>query len=743
MSLIDNDVNPSPDRGGSRGHREPMGGGVSGVQATEPQRHTDDEPPSSENSTGGGATSGGLRPPTDPRQFSETTRPPPLDTSQAPSYLANSEPYTQNSKIVTMNPYIAKKGSNNTRSKYVQRKKKEKFMREQWERQQGQPKHYDKFFKVKFPGVEIENGLNIITAEDEIEEKIGKPKEIRKLTKNALQIEVRNEAQAEKLKVVTQLDGKTVIVEGHDSMNTIKGTVNSTAMSHSTPEQLMGRLSNQGVIKIERMKKWVEGSLVETNRYIITFNRDTLPRVIQVTSYHNEVIDLYIPTPLRCNKCQKFGHLKKWCRKEVEVCANCGQGGHMKKDCFNETKCLNCSGNHAATDKKCPTYIFRAEVVATQTRERIPMSAAEDKVRERMRQDGQSYSAVVSRSLQNTQPTAPLSQPTHVISHTSDVKHTGARPKSNIVPPSISDAAAQEWHQTRRNVVVAGQGDLEKAPKDDTGLVRNRFEGLGDVLLESDIRPDSDLHESGGSSAKEEKPVLKQKTEKIMEREGLGKKQEQKILPEGKKTFSPAQQNKKEKTKNQRQSNLPNDKKTLPSGNKSVEQERLSGSITEGPVGQPDELKGVRSSNKKAEAVGQPLVAIGNDKMLPPGHKETPNKEMNCEEKNKRVQEEIKFLLETPKPGDVSSLRRGSLELHSIENLDEKVRRFSVSEFVSRRSTDKVQRQPVGKTGKKREIDSSPPSKTRAKQAKTDNNQIPVIDSRSQNPLPHPGGGYW
>ena len=182
----------------------------------------------------------------------------------------------------------------------------------------------------------------------------------------------------------------------------------------------------------------------------------------------------------------------------------------MKKDCHFETKCLNCSGNHAATDRKCPTYIFKAEVVATHTRERIPMSEAEDKVRERMRQDGQSYSAVVRRNHQNTQPRASLLQPAQAISHTSDLEHTGVIPKSNRVSPPVRDGASQEWHQTRRSESVTGQGDAVRA-QDDAGLVRNRFEGLSDVSLESDIRTVGDSNKSGGSCAKEENSVVKMK----------------------------------------------------------------------------------------------------------------------------------------------------------------------------------------------------------------------------------------
>ena len=70
----------------------------------------------------------------------------------------------------------------------------------------------------------------------------------------------------------------------------------------------------------------------------------------------------FIPNPVRCYKCQKFGHTKFNCRKN-EVCTKCGQEGHTDhQECKNEAKCVNCQGKHESNDKECPKWKQEKEI---------------------------------------------------------------------------------------------------------------------------------------------------------------------------------------------------------------------------------------------------------------------------------------------------------------------------------------------------------------------------------------------
>ena len=59
-------------------------------------------------------------------------------------------------------------------------------------------------------------------------------------------------------------------------MNRVVGTVYSETLSKSTTDEIIEKLVDSMVSKVERMKKRVEGELVETHRHI-TFNTTKSP----------------------------------------------------------------------------------------------------------------------------------------------------------------------------------------------------------------------------------------------------------------------------------------------------------------------------------------------------------------------------------------------------------------------------------------------------------------------------------
>ena len=58
----------------------------------------------------------------------------------------------------------------------------------------------------------------------------------------------------------------------------------------NTETEILESLKTQVVTKIERMKKQVQGELIETNRYIITFARTKIPNLIKLADWHHEIV---------------------------------------------------------------------------------------------------------------------------------------------------------------------------------------------------------------------------------------------------------------------------------------------------------------------------------------------------------------------------------------------------------------------------------------------------------------------
>ena len=67
--------------------------------------------------------------------------------------------------------------------------------------------------------------------------------------------------------------------------------------------------------------------------------------------------------PLRCLKCQRWGHFSKDCKEEKDTCGACG-GPHREHLCnaYQTNYCINCkSTSHGSSDKGCPDYTKRLE----------------------------------------------------------------------------------------------------------------------------------------------------------------------------------------------------------------------------------------------------------------------------------------------------------------------------------------------------------------------------------------------
>ena len=114
-------------------------------------------------------------------------------------------------------------------------------------------------------------------------------------------------------------------------------------------------LKAEGVIKLDRISVLRDGQRKPTWTFILTFQSQNLPKYIRVR-YYRVAVSQFIPNPVRCYKCQNFGHTKFNCWKN-DVCIKCGKEDHTdSQQCTNEARCVNCQGNHASNNKTCPKW---------------------------------------------------------------------------------------------------------------------------------------------------------------------------------------------------------------------------------------------------------------------------------------------------------------------------------------------------------------------------------------------------
>ena len=96
-------------------------------------------------------------------------------------------------------------------------------------------------------------------------------------------------------------------------------------LKHETEENITEYLKTQGVTDCKRFTIKKDGNLIETNTLLLTFNTTTLPKSLK-TFYRIIPVEVYIPNPLRCFNCQRFGHENSCPELPGSVCEKCGMG---------------------------------------------------------------------------------------------------------------------------------------------------------------------------------------------------------------------------------------------------------------------------------------------------------------------------------------------------------------------------------------------------------------------------------
>ena len=168
-------------------------------------------------------------------------------------------------------------------------------------------------------------------------------------------------------------EGFAISVERFIPVVSQKGIIHGVDIEF-TADDLKDGLQDPSGTKISEIRR-----LGNTKSVVITFKGTELPEFV-FFGYLRFSVKLFIPTPIRCFKCQKFGHIAANCKKDVR-CSRCGEN-HDIKNCNSEAteKCCNCGMNHKASSKDCRFYQERQTVLKVKPEQRISYSDAVKRV---------------------------------------------------------------------------------------------------------------------------------------------------------------------------------------------------------------------------------------------------------------------------------------------------------------------------------------------------------------------------
>ena len=187
---------------------------------------------------------------------------------------------------------------------------------------------------AKFLIMESKNNENPITSlspfviEKQIEALIGTPKSVKKMRNQTLLVETTRKIQTEQLLKCKTFFNLSIEVSEHKTLNSSKGIIRDKALKGESEENIKDNLQDQGVTAVKRFKIRKGHDLVSTNTLLLTFNSVVPPKSLKIF-YRIIPVEVYIPNPLRCFNCQRFGHHENNCPVDLgSICERCGMGGH-------------------------------------------------------------------------------------------------------------------------------------------------------------------------------------------------------------------------------------------------------------------------------------------------------------------------------------------------------------------------------------------------------------------------------
>lgn len=224
---------------------------------------------------------------------------------------------------------------------------------------------------AKFLIIESKNKEKPITSlspfviEKQIQAMIGTPKNVKKLKNGTLLIETTRKMQTDMLLKCTKFFNLPVEVTLHNSLNSSKGIIRDRNLKGESDENILEYLAPQGVKAVKRFKVKKGHDFVSTNTILLTFNSVVPPETLKIF-FQIIPVELYVPNPLRCYNCQKYGHHEDKCPVDPgSVCERCGMGNHdhHTNHCKNPTKCVNCGGEHLSRSNECATWKKEKEIM--------------------------------------------------------------------------------------------------------------------------------------------------------------------------------------------------------------------------------------------------------------------------------------------------------------------------------------------------------------------------------------------
>ena len=236
--------------------------------------------------------------------------------------------------------------------------------------------NFTRFFVVNSPDkTDSLDSVSPFKIQKTFEGMVSNSLKISKLRSNDLLVECFSATQSKLIKNLKLIGNDVNITcKPHPTLNSSKGVIWSKDLVGYSNAEILEDLSDQNVSVVTRLILRKDGKETKTNTFFLTFDGPSIPNYIRI-GYLSVPVRMYIPNPLRCFNCQRFGHGSRYCRSS-QICGKCGGSNHKLEDCNNDPNCFNCKGNHIASSKDCPNWKREKEIIEIKTTKKISFPQA-------------------------------------------------------------------------------------------------------------------------------------------------------------------------------------------------------------------------------------------------------------------------------------------------------------------------------------------------------------------------------
>lgn len=311
----------------------------------------------------------------------------------------------------------------------------------------------------------------------------------KKLYNGEVLLKTKNFVQDTKLIKLSSLSPTIKIeVTEHKSLNYTKGVLYTNSLRGVSEEEIILESKNQNVTDVKKILKKEGDELKETGLIIFTFATIDLPEYLHV-GYEKMYLREYIPLPMKCKNCQRYGHLAKFCKND-SICHNCGSVSHTTEDnptCQKNEMCINCKEDnredtkHSANNKICPVFLKFKEIQAIKTTQKVGQKKATQLYHER--HFTKSTYAAVSRKVtqySSTEDLYCLETPT-----TSTSPRTTSNAQANSTPQQIQENTKNE-NKTKTTILPKNTSKRARA------LLKAKENKKANLLIEKKPKTDED-----------------------------------------------------------------------------------------------------------------------------------------------------------------------------------------------------------------------------------------------------------